>query len=72
MDCEKWFVSSTRELELCRSMCISEQRMCFEILFVSFFLLALRPNAGYDPLIPEVRRSHTTTRTIVGRTPLDE
>lgn len=60
-DREKWFVSSTRELELYRNMCINEQRMCFEIIFVSFFLLALHPNAGYDPLFHEVCRSHTTT-----------
>lgn len=60
-DREKWFVSSTREPELYRNMCINKQRMCFEIFFVSFFLLALHPNAGYDPLFHEVCRSHTTT-----------
>jgi energy-converting hydrogenase Eha subunit H len=35
-DREKWFVSDTRELELYRNMCINEQRMCFEIFFLSF------------------------------------
>jgi len=37
-----------------------------------FFSVALRPNAGHGFLIREVSRSHTTRRTIVGRTPLDE
>ena len=36
-----------------------------------FFSVALRPNAGHGLLILEVSRSHTT-RTTVGRTPLDE
>ena len=35
------------------------------------FFVALRPNAGHDLLILEVSRSHTT-RTTVGRSPLDE
>ena len=63
-DREKWFVSGTRELELCTEMCVNEQRMCLEIIFPSFFLLALRPNAGYGLLIHEVSRSHTTTHHI--------
>ena len=30
-------------------------------LFIFFFAVALRPNAGHDLLILEVSRSHTTT-----------
>jgi len=36
-----------------------------------FFLVALRPNAGYGLLIREVL-DHTRRRTAVGRTPLDK
>ena len=36
-DREKWFVSSTRERELYRNMCINEQRMCFRN-YLCFFL----------------------------------
>ena len=37
-----------------------------------FFFVALRPNAGHDPLILEFFLDHTQRRTTVGRTPLDE
>ena len=30
-------------------------------IYVIFFFVALRPNAGHGPLILEVSRSHTTT-----------
>ena len=41
-DREKWFVSGTRELELYGYMCINEQTMCFEIVFLSFGAAAQR------------------------------
>jgi hypothetical protein len=60
-DREKWFVSGIHELERYRNTRINEQRMRFEIVFLSFFLLALRSNSGYGLIIHGVSRSHTTT-----------
>jgi len=41
-------------------------------LNIQFIPAALRPDAGQSLLIHEVSRSHTTRRTTVAKTPLDE
>jgi len=37
---------------------------CFLLIIEHFFLLALRPSAGYSLLMYEISRSHTTTHHI--------
>ena len=41
-------------------------------IYIFFFAVALRPDAGHGLLILEVSRSHTQRRTKVSKTPLDE